>query len=421
MIYQEYSCHICNKKESHTKPKFDDNAWDKAIELLYKEKSFRPKMLSQKPIRNLIEQTNNVFLNAIDYSIKEDNSEDMIERLRYSAYIFSGFKTYHSLSEAGLNLSDENGKIKSFERFRNDVAKINQRYNHNYLEAEYKQAVASAEMASKWDNFEPDSNRYLLSYRTAGDSKTRPSHQALEGICLPKDDAFWDSYLPPNGWGCRCDVVEVLSKDYQKSDSNKAISIANDISNGKHDKIFRFNPAKEGRLFPDKHPYFGKKGISHCDNYINNSKDEDNPCSVLNEVIKAREKSLASIERAKYLQEMSHLLNVKKELEITSGKKIKVGFTVKGNKHLYSDTFGRSKYLKKDDLKNLDKVLDTAEYINSSKLTHPRKDKIDHFHYFKAELNNNPIRLNVAEFAYKRPDNKIDYQYFLYSINDIKK
>ena len=37
----------------------------------------------------------------------------------------------------------------------------------------------------------------------------RPEHRLLEGVRLPKDDPFWKRYLPPNGWNCRCTVLEI--------------------------------------------------------------------------------------------------------------------------------------------------------------------------------------------------------------------
>ncbi len=34
----------------------------------------------------------------------------------------------------------------------------------------------------------------------------RPMHQAWNGMVLHKDDPFWMTHFPPNGWGCRCTV-----------------------------------------------------------------------------------------------------------------------------------------------------------------------------------------------------------------------
>ena len=115
---------------------------------------------------------------------------------------------------------------------------------------------------------------------------------------------------------------------------------------------------------------------------------------------------------------MEPLLKVKHEKPVGEGT-IKVGFSTYGNKHLFSDTFGRSKVLEKDDLASLDKVLRKATFIDSSLLTHTRKDNIQEFYYYKAELHGKKVRLNVAKEVRFRPNGKPRTTYYLYSINDI--
>jgi SPP1 gp7 family putative phage head morphogenesis protein len=142
---------------------------------------------------------------------KVEMSDKMRERLTRSNYIFSGIKTFHELNEAFPSMVDENGNKKPFERFLNDVQKINDTYNANYLHAEYNFVQASATMAAKWEQFSEDGDRYNLQYRTAKDDKVRPEHAALDGVTLPMSDSFWETYYPPNGWNCFLPNTPVLT------------------------------------------------------------------------------------------------------------------------------------------------------------------------------------------------------------------
>jgi len=142
---------------------------------------------------------------------KVEMSDKMRERLTRSNYIFSGIKTFHELNEAFPSMLDENGNKKPFERFLNDVQKINSTYNANYLHAEYNFVQASATMAAKWEQFSEDGDRYNLQYRTAKDDKVRPEHAALDGVTLPMSDSFWETYYPPNGWNCFLPNTPVLT------------------------------------------------------------------------------------------------------------------------------------------------------------------------------------------------------------------
>ena len=191
-------------------------------------------------------------------------SDTMRRRLTRSNYIFSGMKTFHELNEAFPSLLDENGNRKSFERFLNDVRKIDKTYNSNYLRAEYNFVQTSAQMAAKWEEFMEDGDRYNLQYRTANDGKVRPEHAAMHGITLPMSDPFWEEFYPPNGWNCRCTVVQVRKSKYPATDHEEAMTLG-ELATGKDTKgIFRFNPGKEQKSVPDYNPYTIRK-CRDCD------------------------------------------------------------------------------------------------------------------------------------------------------------
>ena len=195
---------------------------------------------------------------------KVEMSDKMRERLTRSNYIFSGIKTFHELNEAFPSMLDENGNKKPFERFLNDVQKINDTYNANYLHAEYNFVQASATMAAKWEQFSEDGDRYNLQYRTAKDDKVRPEHAALDGVTLPMSDSFWETYFPPNGWNCRCTVVQVRKQKYPATEHSEAMSRGEEAMNGERYNIFRFNSGKQGKTMPDYNPYTIRR-CNDCD------------------------------------------------------------------------------------------------------------------------------------------------------------
>ena len=229
------------------------------MQALYNEKgaSLRIEILHDKPIQDFIE----AHASVLDSSFKQiEMSDIMRRRLQRSDYIFSGLKTFHELNEAFPSLLDDNGNRKSFERFLNDVQKINKTYNQNYLRAEYNFASASAEMAARWEQFMDDGDRYYLQYRTAADGKVRPEHAALHGVTLPIDDPFWEQFYPPNGWNCRCSVTQVRKSKYPATPHNEAMALGEIATQRDTRQMFRFNPGKEQKTFPAHNPYT----ISRC-------------------------------------------------------------------------------------------------------------------------------------------------------------
>jgi len=227
-----------------------------AFKRLHKNGKYAPEDLAKtKAYKDLVTQTSTIFNGAIT---DNDIPEAMAKSLKEDVFIFSGLKTHAQLAEAAQLLKTADGKVKSFSAFAKDVETIKTNYNQNYLEAEYQFAVSSAQSAGNWANISDD---YNLQYRTAGDDRVRDSHDALRDTTLPKDDAFWLSYYPPNGWRCRCTAVQVRKSKYETSDSTKAIAEGEKATKqiGKDGKnkleIFRFNPGIQKVVFPPTHPY----------------------------------------------------------------------------------------------------------------------------------------------------------------------
>lgn len=247
---------------------FNHDVFDRAVREVFARGGFSPDMLADPAVRPLVEETYSALNRAVDTAIKTETPPELTAALQNNAFIFSGFKTFHSLSEVGLALTDADGHVKPFDVFRRDVEAIDSKYNTNYLYAEYNHAVHTSQMAVKWHGFVADGDRYNLQYRTAGDERVRSEHAALDNITLPPSDPFWNDYLPPNGWNCRCDVDQVLRDDYPMSDPETAKAAGDACTDEPKARMFRYNAGREMTLFPKKHPYL-PKGCGSCDGRLN--------------------------------------------------------------------------------------------------------------------------------------------------------
>lgn len=229
------------------------HAFEEMMQVLFEEKgsSLRIGILRDKAVKGFIGSHSAILDRSME---KVEMSDVMKDRLSRSNYIFSGMKTFHELNEAFPQLIDKDGNRKSFERFLKDVRSIDETYNRNYLRAEYNFVNASATMAAKWEQFEEEKDRYHLQYRTVRDDKVREEHAKMDRITLPVDDPFWNIYYPPNGWNCRCSVIQVRKSKYPVTPSDEAQKKVEGLLDGKN-AMFRFNPGKEQRAIPKYNPY----------------------------------------------------------------------------------------------------------------------------------------------------------------------
>ncbi len=91
------------------------------------------------------------------------------------------------------------------------------------LKVIYRANIRSARAAGQFQRANATARALPFFIYELGPSENhRPEHQKLNGLILPVDDKFWDNFLPPNGWGCKCRVrqisaVEAKSRGYTGS------------------------------------------------------------------------------------------------------------------------------------------------------------------------------------------------------------
>jgi SPP1 gp7 family putative phage head morphogenesis protein len=115
------------------------------------------------------------------------------------------------LSEWGAKATTEEERLKAISR-----AMIRAEFN-------LRLHVFQGYQAGRWQTMQRQKKVFpYWKYVAFGDSKVRPTHQALDGLILPADDPFWADRYPPWEWGCRCMVQAVSKADYEEAQARDA-------------------------------------------------------------------------------------------------------------------------------------------------------------------------------------------------------
>ncbi len=82
------------------------------------------------------------------------------------------------------------------------------------LKTIYRANLRTARAAGQWERIERTKHVMpYLQYNLGPSERHRPHHEAKAGLVLPVDDPFWDGWMPPNGWGCKCWVRQISPRE----------------------------------------------------------------------------------------------------------------------------------------------------------------------------------------------------------------
>lgn len=324
--YKEFNCALETLYCNHLKMTLEDEAiqyssetFEELARLIYNSGGFNSSQLGSTQGRNALKETQRILSEAIKTGIEYNIPAELLYALENNAFIFSGFKTFHTMREIGLSMVTDKGEIKSFEQFYNDVQTINNSYNRHHLYSEYNHAVGATQMAVKWQEFQDNAEEYYLQYRTANDERVREEHAELHGITLPASDSFWDKHYPPNGWNCRCTVVEVLKSKYEQTNPEEARKRGAECARTEKDKVFWYNPGKTMKLFPPRHPYY--KAPKEDKKFIQQISQEEARNKRIEDMIAELPDNLTPEEKRAIAE---HNLKLEEALQISKGERMTV-------------------------------------------------------------------------------------------------
>jgi hypothetical protein len=184
-------------------------------------------------------------ISGVDYETPDYN---MLTALQENVWHFSAAKNYAQLRELSDALLDADGRLRTFEQFKEAAGLINQKFMKTWLRTEYNLAVTGSQMAGKWVDIERNAKTLpLLQFDAVLDGQTTDLCRSLNGTVLRWDHAFWKTYYLPNHFGERSTVRQLATGK---------ITPEHKIPSADIPKMFRTNLAQKGLIFPEDHAYF---------------------------------------------------------------------------------------------------------------------------------------------------------------------
>lgn len=197
------------------------------------------------------------------------------------------FANRSAQNDMAAQLIDENGELKSLQRFVQDVQPIASHHVGAWLRTEYDTAVKRAHQAADFRQFREEAEDLPnLEWLPSTAVNPDPQHKQYWGTILPINDPFWDSHRPGDRWGCQCDLTNTDAKQTDRPESKDRT--------GDPQPGLENNPAKDGKVISDKHPYFPdscsscpfSRGVTNRSKvFFYNKKKDCSSCSSLKGVL----------------------------------------------------------------------------------------------------------------------------------------
>ena len=283
--------------------------------------------------RDIYDETLRKFNAAAASGIAESGNENIsdtfLEKIRQGNEIFSAFRTHRMQNEIAARLLDGRGRLKSFDKWKQDVKGITNHFVGPWLKTEYNTAVIRAHQAADWQHFVDEADVYPnVRWMPTTSPNQDPLHRHYweRKLTLPVDDPFWNEHHPGDRWNCKCSL--------RQTDDPVNDSAIREFKPVPAQKGLENNPGKDGSLFSDSHSYF-PNACSSCPfnknagfkNAINslfiNKKKDCFRCSQIKEAIpgdiKEEIKKLQKLKGKEYWEQLESIARRKEFKNIDNG------------------------------------------------------------------------------------------------------
>lgn len=222
------------------------------------------------------------------------HEQEFYKELRHSNEVFAAFKVHKMGSIMALKLTDEDGKLKSYRQWKEDIKGISNHFLNAWLKTEYNTAVIRAHNAADWRQFERNKDIMPnLRWMPTVSPNPEAEHRVFweRKLTRPIDDPFWNKHRPGNRWNCKCSLEAT-------DEPITPLPTEAEIRGDQPQRGLENNPGKDGQLFSKKHPYFPKncrecgfnkrKGKLSIKNLFGNEVKNCNSCIYADAVLPTR-------------------------------------------------------------------------------------------------------------------------------------
>ncbi len=204
--------------------------------------------------RELYEATAGELMNAVFSGLGdrktfayEDPNNLLVAYLRQNIYAFSAAKSLKEMQVFNDLMIGDDGKIKPFTQFRNDVTKAGKVFNITHLKTDYDTALASTQIAQSFNEFADED---IIEVRSTGAENVCPVCGGLNGFTRPKSATIWATLCPPFHPNCNCKLIPGVERNIKKHTDPKQM-----LKDAGVKPYFQSNPAISKVVFEKDYPY----------------------------------------------------------------------------------------------------------------------------------------------------------------------
>ena len=206
--------------------------------------------------RSIFDETLRLFNEATAQGLAESQEPEIITdrflyELRTNNAVFSAFKTHRMQNDIAAQLIDPvTGRLKSFDRWKLDIKGMTDHYCRQWLQTEYDTAIIRAHQAADWKHFLEEADVFPnIRWMPTTSITPDPLHQHYweKKLTLPINHPFWQEHRPGDRWNCKCSL--------EQTDDPVNASALDGYTPPLPMPGLDNNPAKDGKLFSDTHPY----------------------------------------------------------------------------------------------------------------------------------------------------------------------